>query len=66
MDLELLTSELDRILGFNLVPPVVSRESPINVISSLLKHYPVVLVSESGRLVGLITKSDLLTKLYGK
>lgn len=47
-------------------PPVISRESSINVVSSLLKHYPIVLVSENGKLVGLITKSDLLTKIYGK
>lgn len=47
-------------------PPVISRDSSVNVVSSLLKHYPLVLVSESGRLVGLITKSDLLTKIYSK
>ncbi len=47
-------------------PPVISRESSINIVSSLLRHYPLVLVSESGKLVGLITKSDLLTKLYTK
>ena len=47
-------------------PPVVSKESSVNVISSLLRHYPLVIVSENGKLVGLITKSDLLTKIYGK
>lgn len=45
-------------------PPIVSKTTSIQVVSSLLKHYPVVVVSESGRLVGLITKSDLLGKLY--
>ena len=44
-------------------PPIVSKTTSIQVVSSLLKHYPVVVVSEGGRLVGLITKSDLLGKL---
>lgn len=45
-------------------PPIVSKTTPIQLISNLLKHFPMVLVSEEGRLVGLITKSDLLGKLY--
>ena len=45
-------------------PPIVSKTTSIQVISNLLKHYPMVLVSEEGRLIGLITKSDLLGKLY--
>ena len=45
-------------------PPTVSKTASVKVVSSLLKHYPIVLVSESGKLVGLITKADLLAKLY--
>ena len=45
-------------------PPIVSKATSIQVVSNLLKHYPIVVVSEEGRLVGLITKSDLLGKLY--
>src|SRR3989338_5294338 len=45
-------------------PPIVSKTTSIQVVSNLLKHYPMVLVSEEGRLIGLITKSDLLGKLY--
>ncbi|MBI3027344.1 CBS domain-containing protein [Candidatus Woesearchaeota archaeon] len=45
-------------------PPIVSKTTSIQLVSSLLKHYPMVLVSEEGRLIGLITKSDLLGKLY--
>ncbi len=45
-------------------PPIVSKTTSIQVVSNLLKHYPMVLVSEEGRLVGLITKSDLLGRLY--
>ncbi len=45
-------------------PPTVSKTASVKVVSNLLRHYPVVLVSESGRLAGLITKADLLGKLY--
>lgn len=45
-------------------PPIVPKTTSVQVISNLLKHYPMVLVSEEGKLVGLITKSDLLGRLY--
>lgn len=45
-------------------PPIVSKTTSIQVVSNLLKHYPIVAVSEEGKLAGLITKSDLLGKLY--
>lgn len=44
--------------------PVVSKNTSINVISDLLKFYPLILVSEDGNLKGVITKSDLLAKMY--
>ena len=45
-------------------PPIVSKTTSIQVVSNLLKHYPMVLVSEEGKLIGVLTKSDLLGKLY--
>ena len=45
-------------------PPIVSKITSIQVVSNLLKHYPIVVVSEEGKLIGLITKSDLLGKMY--
>jgi len=45
-------------------PPTVAKTASVKVISNLLKHYPMVLVSEAGKLIGLITKADLLSKLY--
>jgi len=45
-------------------PPIISKTTSIQVVSNLLRHYPVVVVSEEGKLIGLITKSDLLGKLY--
>lgn len=41
-------------------PPLISESTKISVISSLLKHFPVVLISERGKLRGLVAKSDLL------
>ena len=46
-------------------PPIVSKKSSIKVISNLLRHYPMVLVTEGGKMAGLITKADLLGKMYG-
>ena len=45
-------------------PPIVSKTASVKIISNLLRHYPMILVSESGKLIGLITKADLLGKLY--
>ena len=45
-------------------PPIVSKKTSGSVISHLLKVLPMVLVSESGKLVGVITKADLLGKMF--
>ena len=45
-------------------PPIVSKTTGIQVVSNLLKHFPIVIVAENGKLVGLITKSDLLGTMY--
>ncbi len=44
--------------------PVVSKNTTVNAISNLLRFYPMVLVSQNGELTGIITKSDLLGKVY--
>jgi predicted transcriptional regulator len=44
-------------------PPIISINTKIDLIKSLLKYYPLVLVKEKGKLVGLITKSDLIKSL---
>jgi len=45
--------------------PIVSKDAGVSLVSSLLKQYNFVLVSEKGRVLGVITKADLLTKAYG-
>ena len=44
-------------------PPLIAENTRISVISSLLKYYPLVLVSKKGNIKGLITKSDLINNL---
>lgn len=40
--------------------PQVGTEAPLSLISGLLQVYPAVLVSKRGKVVGIITKADLL------
>ena len=40
--------------------PQVAEDAPLNLISSLLQVYSAVLISRRGRVVGIITKADLL------
>jgi len=47
-------------------PPTVSKDASVNVVSDLLMHYPLVIIAEKGKFKGIITKADLLRKLYGK
>jgi predicted transcriptional regulator len=45
------------------VPPIVSPQTGQEVISHLLRSFPLVLVAERGEVKGVITKSDLLEKM---
>lgn len=45
------------------VPPVVSKDTPVKVVLGLLNHYPAVLVSERGKVKGIVTKSDVIACL---
>jgi len=43
--------------------PQVGEDAPLSLISGLLQVYPAVLVSKRGKVVGIITKADLLKML---
>lgn len=45
-------------------PPVVDKNSNVAMISQLLKYYQMVLVSENGKISGMLTKSDIINKMY--
>jgi predicted transcriptional regulator len=40
--------------------PTVNEDTPISIVSTLLGYEPAVLVARKGRVVGIITKADLL------
>lgn len=45
-------------------PPIFSMDASITLVSNLLRSYPIVLISEKGKLKGVITKADVLRKIY--
>jgi len=45
-------------------PPIIPKNASFTIVSNLLKVCPMVLVSDKGKLQGLITKSDLIRKIY--
>jgi len=45
-------------------PPIITKTASLNIITNLLREYPIILVSEKGNLKGHITKSDILTKAF--
>jgi predicted transcriptional regulator len=47
-------------------PPIIAYDTSVEAVSNLLKHFQTVLVSKKGKLVGVITKTDLLAKVYTK
>lgn len=44
-------------------PPTISEDVGMEAIVGLLKHFPIVLVTNKGEIVGVITKSDVLAKV---
>ncbi|MFH2028305.1 MAG: CBS domain-containing protein [Nanoarchaeota archaeon] len=45
-------------------PPVISKNTSLSVFSDLLRFYSLIIVSDQGKLKGVITKSDLLAKMF--
>ena len=45
-------------------PPIINEDSPVKVASSLLRYYPMIIVRKNGKIAGLVTKSDIITKMY--
>ena len=44
----------------NEAPPTLSEDSPVKLVSELLKYNPIVLIYRKAELVGAVTKADLL------
>ncbi len=47
----------------NDAPPIIDTVASVDVVSHLLKYYPLVLVAEKGKLLGLITKADIINSI---
>ena len=47
-------------------PPIVSISADLDAACYLLRYYPLVLVSDKGRYVGILTKADLLRTMLRK
>ena len=45
-------------------PPTIGKSASITIVSGLLKFYPMVIVVEQGKILGVITKSDIIRKVY--
>ncbi|MBS3122000.1 CBS domain-containing protein [Candidatus Woesearchaeota archaeon] len=45
-------------------PPIISKDSTITLVGSLLKYSPMVIVKDKGKTIGIITKADLLGRVY--
>jgi predicted transcriptional regulator len=43
--------------------PQVAEDAPLSLLTSLLKFYPAVLVQKKGKIIGIVTKADLLGTL---
>jgi predicted transcriptional regulator len=44
-------------------PPIVDEDAKMSVLNSLIKYYPIIIVAKKGELVGVIAKSDIISKM---
>jgi predicted transcriptional regulator len=47
-------------------PPIVSEDASSSAVIHLLKYYPLVIVSKKGKISGIITKTDIISKIHDK
>ena len=65
----ILGKELDEIKKFTAkelmdeAPPIIDKNAGIEIIKHLLKFYPLILIREKEKILGLITKADLINSL---
>jgi len=45
-------------------PPTITKNASMAVVSDILKFYPIVVVVEQGKMLGVITKADILKRVY--
>ncbi len=47
-------------------PPTLSKDSPVSMALDMLKHYPLLIVQSQGELCGVVTKADVIRKMYSE
>ena len=45
-------------------PPSISIKTPIRIITDLLQSFPLIIINDKGKIVGIITKADLIRNIY--
>lgn len=68
-ELSILSKELNKIKNLTTeeimetAPPIIDQDAEISVVKQLLKFYPLLMIEEKGKLIGVITKADLINSL---
>jgi predicted transcriptional regulator len=44
-------------------PPIVNETTTLSVLNNLIRFYPILIVAKKGEFVGVVTKSDLLSRM---
>ncbi|HLC19726.1 MAG TPA: CBS domain-containing protein [Candidatus Nanoarchaeia archaeon] len=44
-------------------PPIITPHTKLSVFSNLLRYFPIVLVVDKGKLLGLVSKADVIVKI---
>ena len=47
-------------------PPVIGKDASLQIVSHLLTSYPLLIVAEKGKMLGIITKADILACVYNQ
>ena len=55
---KLNSMKISEIIGES--PPIIDKHAKLEVIIQLLKFYPILIVREAGKLIGVITKADVI------
>lgn len=45
------------------IPPIIDKSTEMNVIKQLLRYYPIVFIKEREKIIGLVTRADLIKSL---
>jgi predicted transcriptional regulator len=41
-------------------PPVISKDTPVAIAKTLLKEFPLLLINDKGKIIGILAREDVL------